>query len=172
MFGMKGKDILILLLLLFALVLGFILGKGGKGEERVKERIKTEVVTKYDTIKAAAPEPVHDTIVKWQEARVPKEHLRDLTKMTKGSDSVDVTLPITQRMYRDSNYTAWVSGYKPSLDSIHTYNKMVYATRTIERTITKPPRKWGFGINAGYGYGINSKLFEPYIGVGVTYVIF
>lgn len=169
---MKGKNILILVLLIIAFALGFYLGKGGKGEERVKVRTKTKVVTKYDTIKAAAPEPVHDTIVKWQEARVPKEHLRDLTKMTKGSDSVDVTLPITQRTYRDSNYTAWVSGYKPSLDSIHTYNKMVYTTRTIERTITKPPQKWGIGISAGYGYGINSKQFEPYIGVGVTYVIF
>lgn len=169
---MKGKNILILVLLLFALVLGFILGRGKKGEERVKERIKTEVVTKYDTIKDVAPKPVHDTIVKWQATRVPKEHLRDLTEMTKGSDSVDVTLPITQRTYRDSNYTAWVSGYQPKLDSIHTYNKMVYTTRTIERTITKPPRKWGIGINAGYGYGINSKLLEPYIGVGVTYVIF
>lgn len=169
---MKGKSILILVLLLFALVLGFILGRGKKGEERVKERIKTEVVTKYDTIKDVAPKPVHDTIVKWQATRVPKEHLRDLTEMTKGSDSIDVTLPITQRTYRDSNYTAWVSGYQPKLDSIHTYNKMVYTTRTIERTITKPPRKWGIGINAGYGYGINSKLFEPYIGVGVTYVIF
>ena len=169
---MKGKNILILVLLIIAFALGFYLGKGGKGEERVKERIKTEVVTKYDTIRAAAPKPVHDTIVKWQEARVPREHLRDLTKMTKGSDSVDVTLPITQRTYRDSNYTAWVSGYKPSLDSIHTYNKMVYTTHTIERTITKPPRRWAIGISAGYGYGINSKLFEPYIGVGVTYVIF
>ena len=169
---MKGKDILVLVLLLTALVLGFILGRGKKGEVQVKERIKTEVVTKYDTIRAAAPKPIHDTIVKWQEARVPREHFRDLTKMTKGSDSVNVTLPITQRTYRDSNYTAWVSGYKPSLDSIHTYNKMVYTTRTIERTVTKPPNRWGIGINAGYGYGINSKLFEPYIGVGVTYVIF
>ena len=169
---MKGKNILILVLLLFALVLGFILGRGKRGEERVKERIKTEVVTKYDTIRAAAPKPIHDTIVKWQEARVPREHFRDLTKMTKGSDSVDVTLPITQRIYKDSNYTAWVSGYQPKLDSIHTYNKMVYTTRTIERTVTKPTNRWGIGINAGYGYGINSKLFEPYIGVGVTYVIF
>lgn len=169
---MKGKNLLILILLLFALVLGFILGRGGKGEERVKERIKTEVVTKYDTIKAAAPEPVHDTIVKRQVVRVPSNHFRDLTKMIKGADSVDVTLPITQQTYRDSNYTAWVSGYQPRLDSIHTYNKTIYTTRTIERTITKPPRKWGIGITAGYGYGINSKLFEPYIGVGVTYVIF
>ena len=169
---MKGKDILILVLLLAALMLGFILGRGKKGEVQVKERTKTEVVTKYDTIRAAAPEPVHDTIVKWQAARVPIYHFRDLTKMIKDTDSVDVTLPITQRMYKDSNYTAWVSGYKPSLDSIHTYNKMVYTTRTIERTVTKPPNRWGIGINAGYGYGINSKLFEPYIGVGVTYIIF
>lgn len=169
---MKGKNILILVLLLIAFALGFYLGRDKTGGEQVKERVKTEVVTKYDTIKAAAPEPVHDTIIKWQVARVPIDHPRDCTKMVKDADSVNVTLPITQRVYRDSSYTAWVSGYKPSLDSIHTYNKMVYTTRTIERTITKPPRKWGIGINAGYGYGINSKLFEPYIGVGVTYVIF
>lgn len=169
---MKGKNILILVLLLTALVLGFILGRGKKGEVQVKERIKTEVVTKYDTIKDVAPNPVHDTIIKWQTARVPIYHPRDCTKMIRGADSANVRLPISQRVYRDSNYTAWVSGYKPSLDSIHTYNKMVYTTRTIERTITKPPRKWGIGINVGYGYGINSKLFEPYIGVGVTYVIF
>lgn len=169
---MKGKNILILVLLLIAFALGFYLGREKTGGERVKERVKTEVVTKYDTIKAIAPEPVYDTIIKWQVARVPIYHFREVTKMIKDTDSVDVTLPITQRTYRDSNYTAWVSGYRPSLDSIHTYNKMVYTTRTIERTVTKPPRKWGIGINAGYGYGINSKLFEPYIGVGVTYVIF
>ena len=169
---MKGKNILILVLLLITFALGFYLGREKTDGEQVKERIKTEVVTMYDTVRAAAPEPIHDTIVKWQAARIPIHHFREVTKMINGSDSVDVTLPITQRTYRDSNYTAWVSGYKPSLDSIHTYNKMVYTTHTIERTITKPPRKWGIGINAGYGYGINSKLFEPYIGVGVTYVIF
>lgn len=169
---MKEKNILILVLLLIALALGFILGRGGKGGERVKERIKTEVVTMYDTIKNVAPDPVHDTIIKWQVARVPIDHFREVTKMIKDADSVNVTLPISQRVYRDSNYTAWVSGYQPKLDSIHTYNKMIYTTRTIERTVTKPPNRWGIGISAGYGYGINSKLFEPYIGVGVTYIIF
>lgn len=169
---MKGKNILILVLLLIAFALGFYLGRDKTGGEQVKERVKTEVVTKYDTIKDVAPDPVHDTVIKWQEARVPISHPRDCTKMIRGADSANVRLPISQRVYRDSNYTAWISGYKPSLDSIHTYNKMVYTTRTIERTVTKPPRKWGIGINAGYGYGINSKLFEPYIGVGVTYVIF
>ena len=169
---MKGKNILILVLLLIAFALGFYLGRDKTGGEQVKERVKTEVVTKYDTIRAAAPEPVHDTITKWQAARVPIDHPRDCTKTIGGADSANVRLPISQRVYKDSSYTAWVSGYQPKLDSIHTYNKMVYTTRTIERTITKPPRKWGIGINAGYGYGINSKLFEPYIGVGVTYVIF
>lgn len=169
---MKAKGILALVLLLLALVLGFILGRGKRGEERVKERVRTEVVTRYDTIKAVAPEAAHDTILRTQVVKVPIYHFRDCTKMVKPPDSAEVELAITQRVYKDSNYTAWVSGYKPSLDSIHTYNKMVYTTRTIERTVTKPPNRWGIGINAGYGYGINSKLFEPYIGVGVTYIIF
>ena len=39
------------------------------------------------------------------------DHFIDTEKM--------VMLPITQKVYRDTSYTAWVSGYAAALDSIH-----------------------------------------------------
>ena len=86
-------------------------------------------------------------------------------------DTVFVTLPIEQRQYGDTRYTAWVSGYRPQLDSIHIYQQTEYITKEI-KTNTKPKR-WGIGLQAGYGVSLhNGQLFPaPYIGVGLSYSI-
>lgn len=77
-------------------------------------------------------------------------------------------IPITQRVYQDSNYTAYVSGYMPSLDSISLYNRTVY--RDITHVITPRPKRFGLGVQVGYGGGKNG--FSPYVGVGVSYNVF
>lgn len=78
-------------------------------------------------------------------------------------------LPLTQKVYhKDSCYTAWVSGYHPNLDSIHVFNKTIIKTVTI--TKTKKERRFGVGLQAGYGIGKNGAM--PYIGVGVQYRLF
>ena len=78
-------------------------------------------------------------------------------------------LEITQKVYSDSTYTAYVSGYRPNLDSIFVRQKVItntiHETRTIE---TKKFRRWNVGVIGGYGYGFQSKTFEPFIGVGLT----
>lgn len=87
------------------------------------------------------------------------------------SDSIEVDR--VQRVYEDSAYTAYVSGYDPKLDSIIVRQKEV--VRTITETITlkkKEFRRWNVGLVGGYGYGLNSKEFEPFVGVGVTIGIF
>ncbi|WP_346343117.1 DUF6808 domain-containing protein, partial [Bacteroides pyogenes] len=38
-------------------------------------------------------------------------------------DSVPVIIPIEQKTYKDSLYTAWVSGYMAKLDSIEIYSQ-------------------------------------------------
>ncbi len=78
-------------------------------------------------------------------------------------------IPIEQKVYSDSNYTAYISGYRPTLDSIFVYNR----TRTIEYTksVTKF-RRWNVGITGGYGFGFVSHRLEPFVGIGVTYNIF
>lgn len=85
------------------------------------------------------------------------------------NDTLYQPVPKTQRMYeKDSLYRAWVSGYKPQLDSIYVFPKTI--TETITETIRIPPRRWGVGVIGGYGVGKNG--FSPYIGVGVYYDLF
>jgi len=84
-------------------------------------------------------------------------------------DTVLVHLPIEQRQYGDSRYTAWVSGYRPALDSIQIYQTTRYITKEIK--VTPKPKRWGIGLQAGYGVSLhNSKIHSvPYVGVGVSY---
>lgn len=86
---------------------------------------------------------------------------------TEVEDSME--LEITQKVYSDSTYTAYVSGYRPNLDSIFVRQKII--TNTIHETRTireKEFRRFNVGLIAGYGYGFQSKTFEPFIGVGLT----
>ena len=90
---------------------------------------------------------------------------------TESEDSLE--LEITQKVYSDSTYTAYVSGYEPRLDSIFVRQKVI--TNTIHETRTikeKKFRRWNVGLIGGYGYGFKSQTFEPFIGVGVTISLF
>lgn len=86
-------------------------------------------------------------------------------------DTVLVHLPIEQRQYGDPRYTAWVSGYQPQLDSIQIYQTTEYITKEI--TPIQKPKRWGIGLQAGYGVSIhNGQVFPaPYVGVGLSYSI-
>lgn len=83
------------------------------------------------------------------------------------ADSVEVEVPITQKVYEDSTYTAWVSGYEPRLDSI------AVRQRTIREVITQPVVKkqsrFGFGVGVGAGYGIINHKPDIFAGVMFTY---
>ena len=88
-------------------------------------------------------------------------------------DSVDVEVPITQKVYSDSSYIAYVSGYEASLDSISIIQKEV--TKTIFKAETIEKKKflrWNVGLIGGYGYGFQSNTFELFIGVGLTISLF
>lgn len=75
------------------------------------------------------------------------------------NDTLYVEIPRTQKKYADSSYTAWVSGYKPRLDSIEVYN------RTIERTITRTlQNNSGWGVMGGMS--ITPQGLQPSITVG------
>lgn len=76
-------------------------------------------------------------------------------------------LPITQRYYSTDLYQAWVSGYKPSLDSINVFRKTV--TNTITNTVTKEiyPKTTDLYLNGGVDY--IGKQFAPNIGLSVKF---
>ena len=71
------------------------------------------------------------------------------------SDTIAVSVPIEQKRYDDSLYTAWVSGYEPALDSIALHQPEVVTT--IERTIIKPAPRWSIGPAVGAGISITGE---------------
>ena len=79
----------------------------------------------------------------------------------------EVLIPITKKEYKDSDYTAYVSGYRARLDSIKVISKVV--TKNI---VVPKFRKWNVGLIGGYGYGFISNTFQPFVGVGVTWNLF
>lgn len=86
-------------------------------------------------------------------------------------DSIEVDR--VQKVYSDSAYIAYVSGYDPRLDSIIVRQKIIEHSIVETRTVpTKKFRRWNIGLNVGYGYGFKSKEFEPFVGVGVTIGLF
>ena len=74
-----------------------------------------------------------------------------------------------QAYYEDSLYRAWVSGYRPKLDSLMIFPRTVYQTVTndIYHTIVPKKKRWGLGVQVGYGYPSGF-----YVGAGVSYDLF
>lgn len=126
----------------------------------------TEIVT--DTIikvvKVDRPIVRESTIVKYEVVRLPIAAdticVSDTIK-----DSVFVQVPIEQKVYSDSNYTAWVSGYRPRLDSISITHKEVSFHKLVNNS--KGSKRLYLGIQVGYG--ITPRGMQPYLGLGISY---
>lgn len=88
-------------------------------------------------------------------------HDTTVVYLTANNDSV--VIPITQKVYTDSTYTAYVSGYCPALDSL----RITMRERIVTNTIAAKPKRWGAGVTAGYAF--TPKGFQPYVGVGIHY---
>ena len=126
----------------------------------------TEIVTDtiIKVIKVDRPIVRESTIVRYKVVRLPiaKDTIcvSDTLK-----DSVFVQVPIEQKVYSDSNYTAWVSGYRPRLDSISITHKEVSFHKLVNNS--KGSKRLYLGIQVGYG--ITPRGMQPYLGLGVTY---
>lgn len=83
------------------------------------------------------------------------------------TDSAVVEIPVEQAVYSDSNYTAYVSGYRPKLDSLIMV-KSINTVRLSGKTSTRQSR-WSIGVQAGYG--MTPRGPQPYIGLGVGFRI-
>ncbi len=86
-------------------------------------------------------------------------------------DTLYMALPREQKTYKDKNYQAWISGYRPELDSIHIFRntQQIITSTTIQPK--QSSRRWGIGIQAGYGLTLHQNRIKPtpYIGVGLSY---
>lgn len=133
--------------------------------------VKTETVTEVRYIEKTDTSPVvkKDTVVRYVKVPVPQSKTDSVTVPT---DSIE--LEITQKVYSDdSTYTAYVSGYMPSLDSISVRQKEITNNIINTRILhEKEFRRWSVGITGGYGYGLRTGSLEPFIGLGVTIRLF
>lgn len=126
----------------------------------------TVSVTVVDTVTYDKPVAKDSLVVRYVRVRVPV--VRD-TLHSIYTDTIQVDMPVTQKRYEDSTYTAWVSGYEPSLDSIRVYARKDVVT--INKIIKEPPNRFVVSFNVGYGLTPQNGL-QPYIGIGVGYKLF
>lgn len=140
--------------------------ENGKG--RIEGRIKTDTmrVTVVDTVTYTLPVARDSVVVRYMTKKLPSVHD---TVHPICIDSADVNIPITQKQYCDSTYTAWVSGYEPSLDSIRVYKNREVVT--INKVKKEPPNRFVISLNIGYGITPQNGL-QPYLGIGVGYKLF
>ena len=170
---MKKAVIILALLLAISAALNIIyirarVSGGADGQTR------PDTVRLVDTLRYVSPAPTRDTIIRY--VRVPVELPRQDNPANQGnsaesaeeaaaaSDTSAVIIPITSRTYSTPEFTATVSGYQPSLDSI-----TIHAPRTI--ITNNPPavksKPWGIGIAAGIGAGRGG--ITPFIGITLQY---
>lgn len=145
---------------IIAIVLSFILWK--QHNSIVSDKPMRDTIFLYDTIVKRVPVPVEMKPIKTMNVRLKLlgSIASDTTAKLDSVDSVTVELPITQKVYEDSTYKAYVSGYEANLDSIYLYQPTRYITIT-----TEPKRsKWSWGLQGGIG--ITPKGIQPYLGIG------
>ena len=160
-----GKTSVVSLIILALLVV--LLYRDFKGSNVNKDIAEPDTlrVVVYDTIPYYKPIPRDSVVVRYITERLPVVG-SSVDKVDSSVDSVAVEIPITQKVYEDSTYTAWVSGYQPSLDSLRIYRQ----TQTITIVERKKPKRWSVGVTAGYGITMQgSPQLEPFVGIGLTY---
>lgn len=145
----------------FAFFVGFTCGE----QKAMKGDTVSVSMFRYDTIKIYKPVPRDSVVVKYVTERLPKV-VKTQTDTITLTDTVEVAVPITQRIYEDTLYTAYVSGYKAHLDSMRIRSKVTTLMRTV---YVKKNTHWGVGVQVGYGVGHGGAT--PYIGLGVSYNI-
>ena len=159
-----------------------------KGKQQARGEFKPDTLTYVDTLHYYLPKTKDSTIIRFATIRIPYNSRTDCHKNTNGknkkqenqeededqeeddeeepADSIEMKIPIEQKVYEDKHYTAYISGYRPSLDSL--------IFRNTTREIFSPPkpsrnRRWRFGLQAGFG--MTPKGLQPYIGIGGSYNI-
>ncbi len=130
----------------------------------------TDTITLCDTIVIATPSHTRETIMRHQTISLPvAPSAPSDTANPIPSDTARVQIPITQKHYQTQNYQAWVSGYQPTLDSLHIYSPTTIITHTNTITQEKIPHSRRWGISAGVGAVVTNRQISPGIFIGLTY---
>lgn len=141
-----------------------------RGCERITEEVaRIDTIVVRDTVRAIEPRYITQRVVRYDTVYVPEKSVLgtqdSLNVPESGEMGTQVVLPITQRVYEDSTYKAWVSGYGPRLDSLHLYHKELYYPVMIKQSV-KPKVVVSAGVYGGFGvkgadYGLGISVGVP-----------
>ena len=156
------KFVMAAILAALLLLSGYLLGRRADRAREPAEIVRTDILRIRDTVLVDRPVPV--------EVRLTDTMLVAVTDTVTINDTVYLSLPRETRVYGDSTYRAQVSGYRPALDWIEVYPQTVYLTKVVK---TNDVKRWGIGVQAGYGaYFRDGHIrLAPYVGVGISYNI-
>jgi hypothetical protein len=172
---MKAKQIL---LYLGCAVIGALicLGTTKSCSHTTADRDAMQVIDSIvyvDTVKYFQPIPKDSVVLCYKVVKLPVADTTAVSDVEYVSASVDETadsasviIPITQKVYEDSLYRAYVSGYDVALDSIF------INSRTTVLTVTNKAKQKRFHIGVTAGYGLTPQGFQPYLGLGLSYSLF
>lgn len=151
----------ILAVLATAAICMFVARRCDGTKEPPQERIISRVDTLYvrDTLTVYRPSKVTRTV---------KDTVRVMVRETQIDtmhDTVFVYLPQESIVWQDDRCIVYAHGINPQVDSVTHFNSGAVVTRTV----TGRPKRWGIGVNAGYG--MSKDGLSPYIGLGISYNI-
>lgn len=139
--------------IIIAVLLAVLVFSSTNKKNVVVEKAETDTIfiEKIDTVVYEKPIFIKQTVVD--------------TFIVKDSVNNQHIIQKIQRYYRDSIYEAWVSGYRPNLDSIHIFRKTII--NTITNTITKEiyPKTTDLYMKLGFSC-IGNKL-SPVVGLNL-----
>lgn len=127
------------------------------------DTVRRDTVILRDTLAVPVPTPERVEIIRRDTCWL----VRCDTVQTADTLRVPVVVPIERKVYATSDYRAVVEGYRPQLVSMELYRQ----TQVVTNTVAPKPKRWGVGIQAGYGFMPITGKFEPYIGIGIHYSI-
>ena len=111
--------------------------------------VKPDTIISRDTVRDTIPFPYPKLKIRL---------VKDTLYLPCPDDSIGIE--IEQKQYGDSGlYDAYVSGYRPNLDSIKIYTTTYYDTVRIEKTIAVPYERKGIWIQS-------NKNKDKYYGIG------
>ncbi len=140
--------------LLIGVAAGFIAGNLLATPHKNEKPAYTTVLTRIDTLHIVRPE----TVFVRQLCRI----VDRLPVADSLGDSAEVEVPISQSVYKGDSYTAYISGYRPRLDSIDIFRPV----NTVFSATEPPKKRFALGLSAGYA--ATPAGLQPYVGIGIT----
>lgn len=162
---MKKSNILLVIAIIMMVLSWVVLY-----DRQPREIIKSDTVTTHDTL-------WKDTVI-YEKQLVPKK----IVEIKRDTITKDTVLVTESKEYEKSlvsgkdtcDLKLYVSGINPSLDSLEMALKTHTEVNTVEITkyVQKKKRfvdRFHVGLQLGYGLGLQSKDFQPFVGFGVSF---